>query len=133
MASTSRARLVPDPSIHVLDLEQAVSSFCRESGSFDVGKLIMPEGKEVTWRTAPNAEWLAQLAPLFMKLVLIAKNLVLPSKKMKLCLSKFQPLGFSLSKHLYVSTFFLGVQKILGTINMFWMCFFLNILYVYNF
>lgn len=89
-----KRRAVPDPSISVVDLQSCLLSFCQESGSYDLHGLLVYQGsKKHSWKTAPDPEWMAQIAPLVKKLVTKAKNLVLSSKKFKQAMMETQILG----------------------------------------
>lgn len=89
-----KRRAVPDPSISVVDLQSCLQAFCQEQGSYDLHGLLVHQGaKKHSWKTAPDPEWMAQLAPLFKKLVLKARNLVLSGKKLKAAMMKTQILG----------------------------------------
>jgi len=84
-------RLVPDPSVAVCDLQQVITQFCKESGSNDIHTLLAPvQSRKVSWKTAPDPEWLHQMSPFFVKLVPVAKNLVISSKKLKSAMVKVQ-------------------------------------------
>lgn len=84
-------RLVPDPSVAVCDLQQVTTQFCKESGSNDIHTLLAPvQSRKVSWKTAPDPEWLHQMSPFFVKLVPVAKNLVISSKKLKSAMVKVQ-------------------------------------------
>ena len=84
-------RLVPDPSVAVCDLQQVITQFCKESGSNDIHTLLAPvQSRKVSWKTAPDPEWLHQMSPFFVKLVPVAKNLVVSSKKLKSAMVKVQ-------------------------------------------
>ena len=84
-------RLVPDPSVAVGDLQHVFHTFCKECGSNDIHTLLAPEAaKKVSWKTAPDPEWLHRMSPFFLKLVSVSKNLVLSSKKLKLAMVKIQ-------------------------------------------
>ena len=84
-------RLVPDPSVAVCDLQQVITQFCKESGSNDIHTLLAPvQSRKVSWKTAPGPEWLHQMSPFFVKLVPVAKNLVISSKKLKSAMVKVQ-------------------------------------------
>ena len=90
MANSSK-RMAPDPAVHVLDLEQCIGQFCKEQGSYDLFTLLAPaSGRKVSWKTACDPEWLHTIAPFMAKLVLIAKNVVLSSKKLKSAMVKVQ-------------------------------------------
>ena len=59
-------RLVPDPSVAVCDLQQVITQFCKESGSNDIHTLLAPvQSRKVSWKTAPDPEWLHQMSPFF--------------------------------------------------------------------
>ena len=84
-------RLVPDPSVAVCDLQQVITQFCKESGSNDIHTLLAPvQSRKVSWKTAPDPECLHQMSPFFVKLVPVAKNLVISSKKLKSAMVKVQ-------------------------------------------
>ena len=90
MASSNK-RMVPDPAVHVMDLEQCIGAYCKEQGSHDLFTLLAPSsGRKVSWKTACDPEWLTTIAPFMAKVVLVAKNLVLSSKKMKSAMLKYQ-------------------------------------------
>ena len=102
-------RLVPDPSVCVLDLQQVINQFCKEKGSHDLWSLLAPEpSKKVTWKTAPGPEWLHKISPFLIKLVSVVKNLVVASKKLKTAMVKIQPQEVSFNR-----TFFLFQPKFL--------------------
>ena len=84
-------RLVPDPSVAVCDLQQVTTQVCKESGSNDIHTLLAPvQSRKVSWKTAPDPEWLHQMSHFFVKLVPVAKNLVISSKKLKSAMVKVQ-------------------------------------------
>ena len=102
-------RLVPDPSVCVLDLQQVINQFCKEKGSHELWSLLAPEpSKKVTWKTAPDPEWLHKISPFLIKLVSVVKNLVVASKKLKTAMVKIQPQEVSFNR-----TFFLFQPKFL--------------------
>ena len=106
---SAMGRLVPDPSVCVLDLQQVINQFCKEKGSHDLWSLLAPEpSKKVTWKTAPDPEWLHKISPFLIKLVSVVKNLVVASKKLKTAMVKIQPQEVSFNR-----TFFLFQPKFL--------------------
>ena len=97
-------RLVPDPSVCVLDLQQVINQFCKEKGSHDLWSLLAPEpSKKVTWKTAPDPEWLHKISPFLIKLVSVVKNLVVASKKLKTAMVKIQPQEVSFNRTFFCS------------------------------
>lgn len=64
-------------------------SWLKESGKYDMASMVTPKAS-VSWKTAPDIDWLCELHPLFMKLLKVAKASILPSKNLKSALEKIQ-------------------------------------------
>lgn len=88
-AMSMSKRLTADPCLGVSDLQKPILQFLKETGSFDLGKLLEPQ-QAVSWKTAPNLAWLLQLKPLLEKLILVAPACIFPSKKLKVAIEKIQ-------------------------------------------
>ena len=82
-------RLTADPTIGVNDLMKPFLAWFKESGKYDLASMLTPKS-HVSWKTAPDIDWLADLHPLFMKLLKVAKASILPSQKLKSALEKIQ-------------------------------------------
>lgn len=82
-------RLCPDPTVGVRDLQQPISNWLKESGSYDLFKLLQPKNA-VSWKTAADCEWLCQLSPLLLKLIRVDGKCCFASKKIKGALQKIQ-------------------------------------------
>lgn len=80
-------RLCPDPTVGVRDLQQPISNWLKESGSYDLYKLLQPKNA-VSWKTAADCEWLCQLSPLLLKLLRVDGKCCFASKKIKGALQK---------------------------------------------
>jgi hypothetical protein len=84
-----KARLHADPCLSVADLSKIFESWLTLKLSKDLHQLLSPpNGKSFTWKTQPNHEWLAAVAPLFAMLAKAVPNTVLTSKKMLLVLQQ---------------------------------------------
>lgn len=81
-------RLVANPCVTVTDLVKTFKSWLDVSLNKDLFALLAPPGNTAfTWKTCPNHQWLARVAPLFVPLAKVAPNTVLTSKKMLLVVS----------------------------------------------
>lgn len=69
----SKGRLTPDPCVGVADLQKGLLAWLREEGTNDVWKLVRPH-KEITWKTAPDAEWLTKVSGFFRKKAALAST-----------------------------------------------------------
>ena len=83
------SRLHPDPTVAVGDIQKAFIDFMEEKGCQDLCLLLKaPEGR-VTWKSAPQEEWLGgHLASLMKKLVKISPVCVFSSRKLKRAICK---------------------------------------------
>lgn len=100
MAKEKKPRLVPEPSVAVVDLQSVFEKFCKEKGSHDLFQLLAPHpSKSTSWKTTADPEWLQQLAPLFKKLVVVVKNMVFSSKKLKAAMTSLQYLIGGIKKY----------------------------------
>lgn len=80
-------RRKPDPALGLRDLMKPIMDWLQEKGSHDMLTLLEPGTGEVTWKTRPLPDWLANLVPLLRKLV---KKCIFPQKKMQEALEKIQ-------------------------------------------
>eukprot|EP00435_Cladocopium_sp_Y103_P056866 s754_g19.t1 len=87
--SLQKHRLTADPCLGVGDIMSPVVSWLKEEGKYDLSSLLEPK-TSVTWKTAPNLEWLCSLEKLFEKLLKVAPACILPSKKVRVALQKIQ-------------------------------------------
>ena len=71
------------------DLQQPISEWLKERGSFDLSKLLKPKNA-VSWKTSADCEWLCQLSPLLLKLLRVDGKCCFASKKIKGALQKIQ-------------------------------------------
>ena len=83
-------RLKPDPALGLRDLMKPIMDWLQEKGSHDMLTLLEPATGEVTWKTRPLPDWLANLVPLLRKLVAVDKKCIFPQKKMQEALEKIQ-------------------------------------------
>ena len=78
-------RLVADPCVTVADLTAVFKTWLETNLTKDLFAMLKPtHGKPFSWKTAPDHQWLADLAPLFLALAKVVPNTVLTSKKMLL-------------------------------------------------
>ena len=87
--SLQKQRLTPDPCLGVGDIMSPVVSWLKEEGKYDLSSLLEPK-ISVTWKTAPNLEWLCSLQKLFEKLLKVVPACIFPSKKIRTALQKIQ-------------------------------------------
>lgn len=87
--SLQRQRLTADPCLGVGDIMQPLVAWMKEKGTYDLSSLLEPK-TTVSWKTAPNIDWLCSLEKLFEKLLKAVPACILPSKKVKLALQKIQ-------------------------------------------
>ena len=71
-------RLKPDPALGLRDLMKPIMDWLQEKGSHDMLTLLEPGTGEVTWKTRPLPDWLANLVPLLRKLVAVDKKCIFP-------------------------------------------------------
>ena len=84
-----RARLVPDPSLGVADLQRCLSVFLEQTKtqkSFDLLQFVTPPGG-ATWKSSCCCSWVVHMAPLLENYLGVARNGVVPTKKHKQALS----------------------------------------------
>jgi hypothetical protein len=80
-----KQRTVANPCLTVADLVAVFSKWLQQSLSKDIFALLRPPNeKGFSWKTSPDHEWLAEVAPLFVALAEIVPNTVLTSRKMML-------------------------------------------------
>ena len=65
-----------------------IMDWLQEKGGHDMLTLLEPATGEVTWKTRPLPDWLANLIPLLRKLVAVGKKCIFPQKKMQEALKK---------------------------------------------
>ena len=76
------SRLKASPSLSVADIQGAFKKFLEEQNSWDLAKFIAaPDG--AGWKTAPPIKYLARLEPLLQKLLHVAPNTMMTSKKVR--------------------------------------------------
>ena len=80
-------RLVADTTIGVEDLKVPLDNFLKSCGHRDLWRALDPP-RGLSFKKAPMPEWLAHVAPLFAELVEVARNGMLPPKKLRTCLQK---------------------------------------------
>ena len=80
--SSSRCRLRADPAIATSDLMGAFKELFVKEDSRDIRKILSPP-PDMDWKSTPQYKWLARLSPFFMKLLDVAPNTVLTSRKVK--------------------------------------------------
>ena len=80
--SSSRCRLRADPAIATSDLMEAFKELFVKEDSRDIRKILSPP-PDMDWKSTPQYKWLARLSPFFMKLLDVAPNTVLTSRKVK--------------------------------------------------
>lgn len=87
--SKGKPRLTADPSIGVGDLYKVLEGWLDEVGNNQLATSLKPP-QGTTWKTAADPVWLCSLSSLWKKLVALAPNGVIPSKKNRLALEKLQ-------------------------------------------
>ena len=80
--SSSRCRLRADPAIATSDLMEAFKELFVKEDSRDIRKILSPP-PDMDWKSTPQYKWLARLSPFFTKLLDVAPNTVLTSRKVK--------------------------------------------------
>ena len=80
--SSSRCRLRADPVIATSDLMEAFKELFLKEDSRDIRKILSPP-PDMDWKSTPQYKWLTRLSPFFMKLLDVAPNTVLTSRKVK--------------------------------------------------
>ena len=78
--SMSKPRLVADPAIGVSDLIECLEKYMNDQGSNNLYKLLDPP-PHVTWKTAPDHNWLCAHSELWKLYLAKATNGVLPANK----------------------------------------------------
>jgi hypothetical protein len=82
-ASDKKPRTVANPCLSVADLVGVFSRWLLQSLSKDIFALLRPSTERgFTWKTAPDHQWLSDVASLFVSLVDIVPNTVVTSKKL---------------------------------------------------
>ena len=83
-------RLTPNPCICVSDLMKPLHAFHKQGDAeSDVSKRIVPKDeRSITWKTAPNASWLASIASLLDGYLRITPDAIISSKKHKIAIMK---------------------------------------------
>lgn len=76
------SRLKASPALSVADIQGALTDFLEEQKSWDLAKFIAPPDG-IGWKTAPPIKYLARLEPLMSKLLHVASNAMLTSKKVR--------------------------------------------------
>ena len=93
-SKTTPNRLVANPCVSVSDLVKTFKSWLDMTMDKDLFALLAPPGNTAfTWKTGPNHQWLARVAPLFIQLTKVAPNTVLTSKKMILVVAALRSCG----------------------------------------
>ena len=87
MAKTFRGRLRADPSLSVGDLMDAFKVQFDEKGTRDIKKVLDPP-QDMGWKSAPTPRWLVRLFVLYSKLLDIAPNTLVTSRKLKEALQR---------------------------------------------
>ena len=80
--SSSRCSLRADPAIATSDLMGAFKELFVKEDSRDIRKILSPP-PDMDWKSTPQYKWLTRLSPFFMKLLDVAPNTVLTSRKVK--------------------------------------------------
>ena len=76
-------RLTADPCVSVADLSKVFQDWLTVGMNKDIFFMLSPpDGKAFTWKTTPNHEWLAKVAPLYNLLIQLVPNTVVTSKKL---------------------------------------------------
>ena len=82
-AIDKKPRTVANPCLSVADLVAVFNRWLLQSMSKDVFALLRPSTERgFTWKTAPDHQWLSDVASLFVGLVEIVPNTVVTSKKL---------------------------------------------------
>lgn len=84
-----RERLRADPSICISDLVGAFESVFEEHGSRDLRKILDPPA-EMDWKSSPATRWICKHKVLFSKLLSVAPNTIVTSKKLREALQRLQ-------------------------------------------
>ena len=75
------SRLHPDPLVAVGDIQQAIIDFLQEKGCNDLGLLLKAPSGKMTWKSAPQEDWLGgSIAALVKRLLKISPICVFSSK-----------------------------------------------------
>lgn len=90
-------RLKADPLLGVADIMKPLKELLKEKSTTDLNQIVMPKARNHSWKTAPDPEWLAQLEPLFARLLEPIPSCILPSKKLVTALQKIQSECFRLN------------------------------------
>ena len=88
-AARGKPRLIADPSIGVGDLLECYEAWLDELNHNRLHSTIKPPGG-TTWKTAPDPGWLLPLSSLWSKLLRLAPNGMIPSKKNRQSLERLQ-------------------------------------------
>ena len=88
-AARGKPRLVADPSIGVGDLLECTEAWLDELNHNRLHSAIKPPA-QTTWKTAPDPGWLLSLNSLWSRLLRLAPNGMIPSKKNRQSLERLQ-------------------------------------------
>ena len=83
-------RISPDPNLSVRDLAGPLKVCLKQNQKkpFDLASLVKPKDIKTSWKTAPDIEWMAQMADLFQGFAQVSPNLCLASSKLRKAVEK---------------------------------------------
>lgn len=86
-----RARLAPDPSVGVPDLQKCIEALCTSEGTWDLHKLLATGPVPKNWKASPDPVYLSSnVSTLCLSLFKVCTNGVVSSKKFRTALEKLQ-------------------------------------------
>ena len=81
-------RISPDPLLGVRELALPLKDYMKEKHNWDLLALLKPKQAKTSWKTAPDVEWLAAIAGLYVRFAKLSPNLCLSGSKLRICLQK---------------------------------------------
>ena len=81
-------RISPDPLLGVRELSLPLKDYMKEKHNWDLLALLKPKQAKTSWKTAPDVEWLAAIAGLYVRFAKLSPNLCLSGCKLRICLQK---------------------------------------------
>lgn len=81
-------RISPDPLLGVRELALPLKDYMKEKHNWDLLALLKPKQAKTSWKTAPDVEWLAAIAGLYVRFAKLSPNLCLAGSKLRICLQK---------------------------------------------